>query len=204
MLAMGAALAVVFALSHAATFLWLLPLVMAYAFVSAPIIPLVDNSVLEMLGTQRAEYGKVRLWGSVGWGVVATLIGVAMGVTNNFLLHGPTFAAAWASGVAYVHDLAPEGMGATAQGLFNGMTMGLGAATGAFIGGLLYDGVGAAAMFMWVGIGLLVGALGFALTARTWDGTRREIMRLEIGAQARSRQSPISTCQPAGLDLASI
>ena len=303
MLAMGAALAVVFVLSHAATFLWLLPLVMAYAFVSAPIIPLVDNSVLELLGARRAEYGKVRLWGSVGWGVVATLIGVAiqrtglqwafygylifmggallvvasmhvssspiggafwqglrlfarsrawgvflatafligvaMGVTNNFLLlrlqgmgageglmglsmlfatfselpvfffadrflkrwgarwvllgaiflyavrmfayaampatwmvlpinllHGLTFAAAWAAGVAYAHDLAPEGMGATAQGLFNGMTMGLGAATGAFIGGLLYDGVGAAAMFMWVGIGLLIGALGFALAAR--------------------------------------
>ena len=31
--------------------------------------------MLEMLGDRRAEYGKVRLWGSVGWGVAAVIVG---------------------------------------------------------------------------------------------------------------------------------
>ena len=37
---------------------------------------MVDNSVLEMLGDRRAEYGKVRLWGSLGWGVSAVIVGM--------------------------------------------------------------------------------------------------------------------------------
>jgi len=62
-------------LSTVTTFLWLLPTVAAFAFFMAPTIPLVDNSVLESLGDQRGRYGRIRLWGALGWGVVAYFAG---------------------------------------------------------------------------------------------------------------------------------
>ena len=47
-------------------------------------------------------------------------------------------------------------MGATAQGLFTATVLGLGGAVGALVGGLLYDSLGAAAMFKWTAAGALV------------------------------------------------
>jgi PPP family 3-phenylpropionic acid transporter len=49
--------------------LWLL--IILYAFFNGPIIPLADNAVLEMLGEDRAAYGKLRVWGAVGFGLSA-------------------------------------------------------------------------------------------------------------------------------------
>ncbi len=65
----------VLAMSRLATFAGLLPAVIVYAFFMAPIIPLVDNSVMEMLGERRNQYGRIRLWGAVGWGAAALAIG---------------------------------------------------------------------------------------------------------------------------------
>ncbi len=48
---------------------------LAYAFFMAPIIPLVDNSVLELLGDRSERYGRIRLWGAVGWGLAGPLVG---------------------------------------------------------------------------------------------------------------------------------
>jgi MFS family permease len=82
------------------------------------------------------------------------------------LLHGPAFSAMWAAGVSYVAEIAPEGMGATAQGLFSGVAMGLRSALGAFIGGMLYEGLGAALMFRWGGISAVLGLVLFILAGR--------------------------------------
>lgn len=65
----------VLALSFAATFVTLLAGVIAYAFFIGPIVPLVDNAVLGLLGERKASYGRVRLWGSFGWGSAALLLG---------------------------------------------------------------------------------------------------------------------------------
>lgn len=73
------------------------------------------------------------------------------------LLHGPSYALMWVAGIALAKQLAPVGTGNTAQGLFSAAVMGLGAATGGFVGGGLYEAVGAAGMFRWIGLGLLVG-----------------------------------------------
>ena len=54
--------------------LWLL--VIAFAFFNGSIIPLADNAVLEMLDGDRAVYGKLRLWGAVGFGLSAWGAGV--------------------------------------------------------------------------------------------------------------------------------
>jgi PPP family 3-phenylpropionic acid transporter len=274
----------------------LLPIVALYAFFTAPIMPLVDNSVMSMLGDRTDLYGRQRIWGAVGWGLAGaaagalverTGLGMAfylfvllmglglvvslrldvrsgalrqpfwrgiqglirtpplviflvavlitsmgssvinsylfllmadlgaskqlMGLSLTFatlselpvfffsgwllrrlgargllllamgayvvrlaaytvmpevwwvlpinLLHGLTFAGLWVAGVSYANAVAPKGLGATAQGIFTGVTMGIGAATGALVGGALYDSVGPAALFraaaIWVALGLL-------------------------------------------------
>jgi len=302
-LAIGGTLLSVLGLSRATSMVGLVPNVVVYALFSAPIIPLVDNTVVAMLGQRRAEYGKQRLWGAVGWGIAAPVagqlidraglgwafygylalmfggmiastrlpvshagigghfrsglrslgtnrqwmvflfttligfIGLAMAINFLFLyldelgadktlmglslsvatlselpvwffsdrllrrwgargtlalsllacagqafayswmrtpwlvlpiqlLHGPAFSAMWAAGVSYASEMAPEGMGATAQGVFAGVAMGLRSALGAFLGGLLYDGLGPTLMFRWGGVSALVGLLLFALAGR--------------------------------------
>ncbi|MCB0060461.1 MAG: MFS transporter [Caldilineaceae bacterium] len=293
--------------------IWLLPLVLLYALFNAPIIPLVDNTVLALLGERQAIYGRLRLWGALGWGVAGTVAGllierfgltwsfysallflvgclvatlkfqvqpaqigqpfwqgirffitnrawlvflitlfingVAAGVGNNFLflyldelaasevlmgatllvataseipifffgdrllnrlgargllllslsatvvrmagyalmsaawvalpinlLHGLTFSAMWVAGVSYANRAAPPGMGATAQGVLSGVSMGIAGATGAVIGGYLYESVGPAATFGWAGVAVAGGLIFFAL----------------VGQRARDIQSTVS------------
>ena len=283
--------------------LWLLPLVILYACFSAPIMPLVDNSVLLLLGDRREAYGRQRLWGAVGWGVAGTLLGLlldrvglhwafygallflggcwlaarqlavqpvqigqpfwrgmrffvsswpwlvflitlfinglASGVSNSFLflyldqlgasrtlmgfslliatlselpifffgerllqrlgarglllvalvatvlrmiayalmpsavyvlpinlLHGFPFSAMWIAAVSYANRAAPPGMGATAQGLLSGISMGLAGSIGALLGGYLYETIGPAATFGCAGGAVLVGLIFFALMGR--------------------------------------
>lgn len=299
-LAIGGTLIAVLALSLTTAFYWLIPVVLAYAFFVAPIMPLVDNTVIDLLGERRGQYGKQRLWGALGWGIAAPIVGLlvertslqwafysylilmfgglvvslrlpvghvgvgrhfwqdlrllltnwqwilflmtvligglSLAIVINFLflylndlgaskslmglsltvatiselpvwflsnrllsrwgprgllalslvasalqafayssirtpwlvmpiqlLHGPAFSAMWVAGVSYANEIAPAGMGATAQGLFAGVVMGLRSALGAFIGGLLYDSLGAVPMFRWGGVGALIGLFLFVL-----------------------------------------
>jgi MFS transporter, PPP family, 3-phenylpropionic acid transporter len=84
------------------------------------------------------------------------------------LLHGPSFSALWVAGVSYANEIAPKGMGATAQGLFSGVLLGLSGAFGGLIGGLMYANLGAAMMFRWVGfIGLAAVSLFLMLEIKT-------------------------------------
>ncbi len=294
---MVGAICAVLVLSRMTSLWWLAPVVTAYAFFVAPIIPLVDNSVMSLLGRHSELYGRQRLWGAVGWGLTGAVAGVVveryglpvgfsgyallmgtgvlvasrlqvrggplgqpfwlgmrtllrnrplvvflltvfvagmgssliysylflflkdMGASETLmglsltvatlselpvfffsgwlikrlgarglmmvslatmvvrlaaytvmpaawmvlpihLLHGLTFSAMWVAGVSYVNEVAPPGLGATAQGLFSGTSSGLGAAAGALIGGLLYDHFGGAQMYLagagWVAVGLVL------------------------------------------------
>ena len=82
------------------------------------------------------------------------------------LLHGFTFSAMWVAGVSYANRAAPQGMGATAQGLLSGISMGIAGATGAVVGGYLYGHVGPAATFGWAGAAVAVGLLFFAVAGQ--------------------------------------
>jgi MFS transporter, PPP family, 3-phenylpropionic acid transporter len=64
------------------------------------------------------------------------------------LIHGISYSGMWMSGVAYANHLAPPGLGATAQGLFNAVFNGLGFFVGSLFGGLLYDRYGGANLFL--------------------------------------------------------
>jgi hypothetical protein len=57
--------------------------------------------------------------------------------------------------VVYADKLAPPGLGATAQGLFTGVFFDVVAATGAFLGGILYEKVGLSWMYGWAGLSIL-------------------------------------------------
>ncbi len=297
------ALVMVGLLSQARRMEWLLPVILGYAFFTAPIMPLIDNSVMVLLGKQSASYGRLRLWGAVGWGLsgaaagilveragigymfagyaffmvlgllaamrltihpaaagqpfwtgmrglttdrtlmvflltvlvgsmgsavvhtylflymsdlgagetlmglsltVATLSEVpvfffsalllrklgargllmvammaylvrlaAYGVMPSVwwvlpinLLHGLTFAALWVAGVSYANEIAPLGMGATVQGLFAGIAMGLGAALGAPAAGALYDAFGGAMLYRLAAVWMAAGVLFFWVAGR--------------------------------------
>ncbi len=48
----------------------------AYAFALAPVISLADDAVLGRLGGGTGRYGRIRVWGAVGWGVTAPVVGL--------------------------------------------------------------------------------------------------------------------------------
>ena len=295
------------------TFPELLFAVITYAFFVGPIVPLIDNAVMAILGDRKSNYGRVRLWGSVGWGVSSLFIGslidqsglrlgfyafmaimlvniivssklpmemaggtkpsyftglgvlvrngrflllllaslvfgVTLGILMSYqflymeemgasrslmswtmtantiseipfwfisagllrrfgtskmialalaftalrnyamgaiadpwlvvpisLLHGPSFAVLWAAGVADADAAAPAGLGATAQGLFSGMMLGLGAALGGFLGGPAYEAIGFATLYTllgWLSFGMLL----VFVAARLLPRRRRKVV----------------------------
>ena len=66
---------VVFILSRTTEYSILIPLVIAYAFFSTPIIPLLDNAALEAVETHGGTYGGLRVWGSIGWMASTWMVG---------------------------------------------------------------------------------------------------------------------------------
>lgn len=66
----------VFALTLVDTFSGLVLAVIVYAFFFAPILPIIDRSTLNVLGDRKDQYGKQRLWGAVGWGLLAPIVGL--------------------------------------------------------------------------------------------------------------------------------
>ena len=297
-------------ISRFEVFFVLLPLVILYAFFGAPAASLADSATMFMLGSQKDRYGRIRLWGTVGWGVVAPVAGMVverfglswsfygyalimlgclfsalalrfpqernvvpfqtgmrsllrnrswiffllmvlfagvglatvnsylfvymqnlglskslMGLTlavstlselpvmffaNRFLkrfnprvllvlalltiagrlmlysisqsgwqilliqlLHGFTFPIIWVAGVAYADRIAPSGMTASAQGMFGTTLMGLGAALGAFLGGLLLQRFSPSEMYFVVSLGLFVAA-GLFFVIQQFSGRKNK------------------------------
>jgi MFS transporter, PPP family, 3-phenylpropionic acid transporter len=63
------------------------------------------------------------------------------------LLDGPTWGLTWGAGVQRSSDIAPRGLGASAQAVYNAIFVGLGGIFGAILGGAIYSTWGAAALF---------------------------------------------------------
>ncbi|MCB0141848.1 MAG: MFS transporter, partial [Caldilineaceae bacterium] len=47
-----------------------------WAIFTAPIMPLADNAALNLLQGRKHLYGRLRLWGAVGWGLMAPISGL--------------------------------------------------------------------------------------------------------------------------------
>jgi PPP family 3-phenylpropionic acid transporter len=80
------------------------------------------------------------------------------------LLAGPAFAPMWVAGVEFARRAAPPGLGATTQALFGAVCWGLGAGSGNFVFGRVYDALGAPTMFL-IASGLVTVAALFYLIA---------------------------------------
>ena len=75
LVAIGGAILMVLALPAFKTFAWLVPAILLFAFFFSPIMPLVDSTTMNLLGDRKEGYGRIRLWGAVGWGITAPLAG---------------------------------------------------------------------------------------------------------------------------------
>jgi len=82
------------------------------------------------------------------------------------LCHGLTFAAIYTAGVYYADQIAPPGMQATTQGMFNGTLFGFGSAAGGLLGGLLLDHFSPGGMYAFAGTLVLAGMIAFLLIER--------------------------------------
>ena len=76
MLTICLTLAGTYGLSKATTFTAFLVLIPVFAFVSSPMIPLIDNTVMQALGDERGHYGRIRLFGTISWGITSPIIGL--------------------------------------------------------------------------------------------------------------------------------
>ncbi|MEW5303289.1 MAG: hypothetical protein WDW36_005995 [Sanguina aurantia] len=93
-------------------------------------------------------------------------------------LHGFTFAAAWGVGTVLAKQLAPEGLAATMQGLFQAMFMGVGYGLGALLTGLAAQYSPLQLVFAVSGAAMAVGWLVLRFG-------REVVARMEVGAAAR-------------------
>ena len=51
-------------------------LIMIFNFSISPVSPLTDSATMSMLGEERAQYGRIRLGGTIGWGLFAPIAGI--------------------------------------------------------------------------------------------------------------------------------
>ena len=71
--------AICFIIPGIASFGGLLLVISLFAFFGAPAASLVDSAVLTMLGDRKERYGRIRLWGTIGYGVIAPFAGNLIG-----------------------------------------------------------------------------------------------------------------------------
>jgi PPP family 3-phenylpropionic acid transporter len=75
------------------------------------------------------------------------------------VMHGATFALLVGAGVTLADEMSPKGLSATGQGLFSATMAGVGVATGAILGGWIYEHYGAPATFQVISAIAMAGLL---------------------------------------------
>lgn len=112
----------------------------------------------------------------IAWVVYATRLLILSVMPTPWLVlplqlaMGVAFSAMWSAGVSLTSEMAPEGMGATALALYWAARGGLASATGAFLGGIVFDQWGAPTLFRCGAIAIGV-ALCFFFFADRWSSS---------------------------------
>lgn len=75
-LGIGVAVSAVLVLQSLSTFVVIFITIIIFNFFFAPVPALADSATISMLGEDRAMYGRIRLGGTIGWGVVAPIAGL--------------------------------------------------------------------------------------------------------------------------------
>lgn len=75
-LGIGVALVSILVMQSVTTFVLIFIIILVYNFFFAPVGSLADSATIAMLGEDRGMYGRIRLGGTIGWGVIAPIAGV--------------------------------------------------------------------------------------------------------------------------------
>uniref|UniRef100_A0A914YRZ9 Major facilitator superfamily associated domain-containing protein n=1 Tax=Panagrolaimus superbus TaxID=310955 RepID=A0A914YRZ9_9BILA len=68
-------------------FMLLLILIALGEFFSSPALPLVDGCTLNLVSDQPQEFGRIRLFGSIGWGMAMFVMGIGLDYSDTFRNH---------------------------------------------------------------------------------------------------------------------
>jgi len=90
------------------------------------------------------------------------------------LLHGTAFSGMAVAGVAYADEVAPPGLGATAQGMFNAVFSGIGIAVGALVSSIVRDRWSSPVMFQVAGTAAVLGLGLLLVRGRDRDASNRQ------------------------------
>lgn len=74
-LGLGMAITVMLILPQVSSFVVVFLLIIAFNFFMSPVGSLTDSATMTMLGEQRAMYGRIRMGGTIGWGISAQIAG---------------------------------------------------------------------------------------------------------------------------------
>ncbi|HEX6268879.1 MAG TPA: major facilitator superfamily domain-containing protein 6 [Anaerolineales bacterium] len=76
-MSLGIAMSVsmVLLLQSLTAFAWIFAVIILFNVFLSPVSPLADSATIAMLGEERGMYGRLRLGGTIGWGVVAPIAG---------------------------------------------------------------------------------------------------------------------------------
>ncbi|HKJ38134.1 MAG TPA: major facilitator superfamily domain-containing protein 6 [Anaerolineales bacterium] len=69
------AIAVMLVLPHMSSFALVFALIVLFNFFMSPVASLSDSATMTMLGEQREMYGRIRIGGTIGWGIFAQIAG---------------------------------------------------------------------------------------------------------------------------------
>ncbi len=75
-LGIGVAVVAILILQSVTSFIIIFILILAYNFFFSPVASLADSATISMLGEDRAMYGRIRMGGTIGWGLIAPIAGL--------------------------------------------------------------------------------------------------------------------------------
>ncbi|XP_040295645.1 major facilitator superfamily domain-containing protein 6 [Bufo bufo] len=120
-----------------------------------------SHKLIELVGHIRVLY--IGLACNTARYLYISYMGNAWTVLPMEVLQGVTHAAIWAACISYLSAAVPPALRTSAQGILQGLHLGLGRGCGAMIGGVLVNFFGAAETFRGIGMASLVILLLFAL-----------------------------------------
>lgn len=75
-LGISVAVVAILILQSVTSFIVIFILILAYNFFFSPVASLADSATMSMLGEDRAMYGRIRMGGTIGWGLIAPIAGL--------------------------------------------------------------------------------------------------------------------------------
>ncbi|MEO5368066.1 MAG: MFS transporter, partial [Magnetococcus sp. WYHC-3] len=113
--------------------------------------------LLQTLGVSALLWGSLAL-AALRWGIFASTLWLPLLLLGQ-VLHAFTFAAFHVGAVRRNHDIAAPGQRAAAQAWYSALSFGIGGGVGGVVSGLLYDALGAGAVYGCMSVAAALGVL---------------------------------------------